>query len=73
MARRLRGASPTRHRRAHRANPTTSLHADVATANDAIEVVGARSYSSPLYGGVVVTEAGTDENVLGIVYIAGRP
>jgi pimeloyl-ACP methyl ester carboxylesterase len=52
-------------------NPTTSLTADVAATHDLIE-----SQSGPVvlvghsYGGVVVTEAGTHDQVVGLVYIA---
>jgi pimeloyl-ACP methyl ester carboxylesterase len=52
-------------------NPTTSLLADVATTNDVID-----SQPGPVvlvghsYGGVVVTEAGTHDQVAAIVYIA---
>jgi len=52
-------------------NPTTSLLADVAATNDVID-----SQPGPVvlvghsYGGVVVTEAGTHDQVAAIVYIA---
>lgn len=52
-------------------NPTTSLADDVAFTK---RVVAAQAGKSILvghsYGGVVVTEAGTDPNVAGLVYIA---
>ncbi|MCU1502160.1 MAG: hydrolase [Ilumatobacteraceae bacterium] len=52
-------------------NPTTSLHADVAATNDAIDTVGGPVVLvGHSYGGAVVTEAGTHEHVLGVVYIA---
>ena len=53
-------------------NPTVSLEDDVAAtkwvlaAQDGPVVLVAHSY-----GGVVITEAGTDPNVAGLVYIAG--
>jgi pimeloyl-ACP methyl ester carboxylesterase len=52
-------------------NPTTSLTADVAATRDVIE-----SQPGPVvlvghsYGGVVVTEAGTHDQVAAVVYIA---
>jgi pimeloyl-ACP methyl ester carboxylesterase len=52
-------------------NPTTSLNADVTATHDLIE-----SQPGPVvlvghsYGGVVVTEAGTHDQVVGLVYIA---
>ena len=52
-------------------NPTTSLHADVAATRDVID-----SQPGPVvlvghsYGGVVVTEAGTHDQVVALVYIA---
>ena len=52
-------------------NPTTSLADDVAATK---RVVAAQKGASILvghsYGGVVVTEAGTDPKVAGVVYIA---
>src|SRR5258708_25773896 len=52
-------------------NPTTSLADDVAFTK---RVVAAQPGKSLLvghsYGGVVITEAGTDPNVAGLVYIA---
>ena len=52
-------------------NPTTSLDADVAATNDVVD-----SQPGPVvlvghsYGGVVVTEAGTHDNVAAVVYLA---
>jgi len=52
-------------------NPTTSLADDVAAAKRAVA-----SAEAPIilvghsYGGVVITEAGNDPKVAGLVYIA---
>jgi pimeloyl-ACP methyl ester carboxylesterase len=52
-------------------NPTTSLADDVAAARLAIaRTQGAVVLVGHSYGGVVVTEAGTDPKVAGLVYIA---
>jgi pimeloyl-ACP methyl ester carboxylesterase len=52
-------------------NPTTSLADDVAAARLAIaRAQGAVVLVGHSYGGVVVTEAGTDPKVAGLVYIA---
>jgi pimeloyl-ACP methyl ester carboxylesterase len=52
-------------------NPTTSLEADVAATK---QVLAAQSGPAVLvghsYGGVVITEAGNDPKVAGLVYIA---
>jgi pimeloyl-ACP methyl ester carboxylesterase len=52
-------------------NPTTSLAVDVATTTDVIEAVaGPVVLVGHSYGGAVVTEAGTHDNVVAVVYIA---
>ena len=52
-------------------NPTTSLAADVAATKLAIsQQSGAVILVGHSYGGAVITEAGTDPNVKGLVYIA---
>jgi pimeloyl-ACP methyl ester carboxylesterase len=52
-------------------NPTLSLEDDAATTKRAIAAVnGPVVLVGHSYGGVVVTEAGNDPNVVGLVYIA---
>ena len=52
-------------------NPTTSLADDVAVTKRALATqTGPAILVGHLYGGVVVTEAGTDPKVAGLVYIA---
>src|SRR4051812_2247929 len=52
-------------------NPTTSLADDVAVTRRAIaQAPGPVVLVGHSYGGVVVTEAGTDPKVAGVVYIA---
>jgi pimeloyl-ACP methyl ester carboxylesterase len=52
-------------------NPTTSVEDDVAAVRMAIEAQdGPVVLVAHSYGGVVMTEAGTDPNVAGLVYIA---
>jgi pimeloyl-ACP methyl ester carboxylesterase len=52
-------------------NPTTSLTDDVGVTTRALAAQnGAAILVGHSYGGVVVTEAGTDPNVAGLVYIA---
>ena len=52
-------------------NPTTSLTADVAATKDVIESQpGQVVLVGHSYGGVVVTEAGTHDQVAAVVYIA---
>jgi pimeloyl-ACP methyl ester carboxylesterase len=52
-------------------NPTTSLADDVAATRRAVAEQGGRAILvGHSYGGVVITEAGTDPNVAGLVYIA---
>ncbi|MCU1532147.1 MAG: Pimeloyl-ACP methyl ester carboxylesterase [Arthrobacter sp.] len=52
-------------------NPTVSLEDDVAVTRRAIaDCEGPVVLVGHSYGGVVVTEAGTDENVAALVYIA---
>jgi len=52
-------------------NPTTSLQDDVAATRDVIaQVQGPVVLVGHSYGGVVVSEAGTDPKVKGVVYIA---
>ena len=52
-------------------NPTTSLAADVTATNDVIESQpGQVVLVGHSYGGVVVTEAGTHDQVAAVVYIA---
>jgi pimeloyl-ACP methyl ester carboxylesterase len=52
-------------------NPTVSLRDDVAVTRRAIAARGGRVLLvGHSYGGVVITEAGTDPNVAGLVYIA---
>jgi pimeloyl-ACP methyl ester carboxylesterase len=51
--------------------PLTSLRDDVATAKRAIALEnGPIVLVGHSYGGVVITEAGNDPNVVGLVYIA---
>jgi pimeloyl-ACP methyl ester carboxylesterase len=53
-------------------NPTVSLTGDVAATKMAIAACdGPVVLVGHSYGGVIVTEAGTDENVAALVYIAG--
>ena len=52
-------------------NPTISLADDVAVTKRALASLGAPSILvGHSYGGVVITEAGNDRNVAGLVYIA---
>src|SRR5438445_13181898 len=52
-------------------NPTLSLRDDVAVTRRAIASRGGRVLLvGHSYGGAVITEAGTDPNVAGLVYIA---
>ncbi|MDQ1455216.1 MAG: hypothetical protein QOH28_836, partial [Actinomycetota bacterium] len=52
-------------------NPTLSLEDDVAVTRRAIDACdGPAVLVGHSYGGVVITEAGTDENVAALVYIA---
>src|SRR5229473_1764393 len=52
-------------------NPTLSLADDVAVAKRAIAAQGkAVLLVGHSYGGVVITEAGTHPNVVGLVYVA---
>jgi pimeloyl-ACP methyl ester carboxylesterase len=52
-------------------NPTLSLEDDVAVTRRAINACdGPAVLVGHSYGGVVITEAGTDENVAALVYIA---
>src|SRR3954471_862380 len=52
-------------------NPTLSLRDDVAVTRRAIAAQGGRVLLvGHSYGGVVITEAGTDPHVAGLVYIA---
>ena len=52
-------------------NPTTSLDADVAATNDVVDgQPGPVVLVGHSYGGVVVTEAGTHDNVAAVVYLA---
>jgi len=52
-------------------NPTTSLQDDVAATRDVIaQAQGPVVLVGHSYGGVVVSEAGTDPKVKGVVYIA---
>src|SRR5438445_1515316 len=52
-------------------NPTLSLADDVAVTRRAIAAQGGRVLLvGHSYGGVVITEAGTDPKVAGLVYIA---
>jgi pimeloyl-ACP methyl ester carboxylesterase len=52
-------------------NPTLSLKGDVATTRAAIDACGKQVILvGHSYGGVVVTEAGNHEKVVGLVYIA---
>lgn len=52
-------------------NPTTSLADDVAFTRRVIAAQGGKSLLvGHSYGGAVITEAGTDPNVAGLVYIA---
>jgi pimeloyl-ACP methyl ester carboxylesterase len=52
-------------------NPTVSLEGDVAATKQVLDSLGGPTVLvGHSYGGVVVTEAGTDERVAGLVYIA---
>lgn len=52
-------------------NPTTSLADDVAATKQALaQLSGAAILVGHSYGGVVITEAGTDAKVKGLVYVA---
>jgi pimeloyl-ACP methyl ester carboxylesterase len=52
-------------------NPTLSLEGDVAATKQVIDALGGPVVLvGHSYGGVVITEAGTDERVVGLVYIA---
>jgi pimeloyl-ACP methyl ester carboxylesterase len=52
-------------------NPTLSLHGDVTATRQILDQQDGRVILvGHSYGGVVVTEAGTHENVAGLVYIA---
>jgi pimeloyl-ACP methyl ester carboxylesterase len=51
-------------------NPTLSLADDVAVTRRALPAQGPVLLVGHSYGGVVVTEAGTDPRVAGVVYIA---
>jgi pimeloyl-ACP methyl ester carboxylesterase len=52
-------------------NPTNSLSDDVAVTKRALAAQGGQSILvGHSYGGAVITEAGTDPNVAGLVYIA---
>ena len=54
--------------------PLTSLADDVATVKRAIALVdGPAVLVGHCYGGVVISEAGTDSKVTGLVFIAGLP
>jgi pimeloyl-ACP methyl ester carboxylesterase len=53
-------------------NPTASLADDVAVTKRALAALdGPAILVGHSYGGVVITEAGTDPKVVGLVYIAG--
>ena len=59
------------HRVAVVQNPTLSLEGDVATTKQILdEIDGPAVLVGHSYGGVVITEAGSDERVAGLVYIA---
>lgn len=59
------------HRVAVVQNPTLSLAADVAATKQILDGIdGPALLVGHSYGGVVITEAGTDERVAGLVYIA---
>jgi pimeloyl-ACP methyl ester carboxylesterase len=52
-------------------NPTVSLHGDVAATRRVLDRQdGPTILVGHSYGGVVVTEAGTHDNVVGLVYVA---
>jgi pimeloyl-ACP methyl ester carboxylesterase len=52
-------------------NPTLSLEGDVAATKQVIDALkGPVVLVGHSYGGVVITEAGTDERVVGLVYVA---
>ncbi len=59
------------HRVAVVQNPTASLEGDVAAVKQVLDDVGGPAVLvGHSYGGVVITESGTDERVVGLVYIA---
>jgi pimeloyl-ACP methyl ester carboxylesterase len=59
------------HRVAVVQNPTLSLEGDVAATKQILdEIDGPAVLVGHSYGGVVITEAGSDERVAGLVYIA---
>ena len=54
------------------ANPLRGLASDAASVSDLVgSIDGPVVLVAHSYGGVVMTEAGTDPNVAGLVYIAG--
>ncbi len=59
------------HRVAVVQNPTVSLDGDVAATKQVLDALdGPAVLVGHSYGGVVITETGTDERVAGLVYIA---
>src|SRR5882757_9464325 len=59
------------HRVAIVQNPTLSLAGDVAATKQILDTLdGPAILVGHSYGGVVITETGTDERVVGLVYIA---
>ena len=59
------------HRVAVVQNPTVSLEGDVAATKQVLDDIdGQAVLVGHSYGGVVITEAGTDPNVAGLVYVA---
>jgi pimeloyl-ACP methyl ester carboxylesterase len=59
------------HRVAVVQNPTASLEGDVAATKQILDTLdGPAILVGHSYGGVVITETGTDERVVGLVYIA---
>jgi len=59
------------HRVAVVQNPTVSLEGDVAATKQVLDAIeGPALLVGHSYGGVVITEAGTDDRVAGLVYIA---
>lgn len=65
---RLRGRG---HRLAIVQNPTVSLQGDVAATKQILDTIeGPAVLVGHSYGGVVITETGTDDRVAGLVYIA---